>query len=289
MSPYRRSALAIGALLSVAVLVGCSTGSSTPPRASGSITQASRPARTSDPTTTAATTAAAATTTAAPTTTSEAPTTTAAATTTKSEPAPASTAGASDTGSSSDAWIWVLVIAAVLVLGGLIWLLVRNSGRRKWDGRLAADLTEARWMATTLTDSVASRTLSPDAVTLYWNESRPRVDALQAELATLPAGAPDDPRRTRAVRVGEGVRALAEALRSHVELRGVLPGAPGAQVSLEQSQSVVETRRRGLQDAIDDRPVAGQPYTPGPGPTGPPAPPGPTGPPPPPPPPGWSS
>jgi hypothetical protein len=158
--------------------------------------------------------------------------------------------------------------------------LLGSSRRRKWDQRYAAALNEARWVSTGLTESVASPTLSADSLTLYWNDNRPRLDRLQAEATALATAAPDGERRTKSTRLSETLNGLAESMQSHVQLRGAMPTAAGTDVTLSQSRSVVENRRRSLQDAIDERPITTPPTTPGPG--------GPAGSPPPPPP-GWSS
>ena len=285
MSGHRKVAVATAALLSAVLVVGCSSGSSSRPRLSGSA-----PVR---PTNSANAPESAPATSAKPEKTTKPPireSSAAAATTAgsgaqNSEPAPASASAATaeDSDSSSTTWVWILVaIVAIGAVGWLIWLLLRNSRRRKWDERYTGDLAEARWVSTALADSVASPTLSTDSVTLYWNESRPRLDQLKSELVALGIAAPDQERRAKAARVSEGVDGLVESMQSHVGLRGAMPSAPGGDVTLSQSRSVVENRRRTLQDAIEERPITTPPATPGPGPGGP------TGSPPPPPPPGWS-
>jgi hypothetical protein len=148
------------------------------------------------------------------------------------------------------------VLLAAVVLVGVAWLIVVLGRRRRWDARFTAALGEARWAATVLATSLAEPTLSADATTLYWNESRPRLQAVQDELETLSSTRPNAARGAHADQVAGKLTDLTEAMSALVALRGAVPDVPESDVSLQQSRTAVHEHSRSLQDAIGEQPVA---------------------------------
>jgi hypothetical protein len=145
------------------------------------------------------------------------------------------------------------------LLAGLTWFLLVASRRRRWDARFAAALKEAAWLTTSVTPSLVNPTLSTDAMTIYWNESWPRIQALREELTALEETKPDQTRGEKVDRVSTALTALVEAQTALVTLRGAVTEGPEADVSLEQSQATVQERSQALQDAIDDQAVPSPP------------------------------
>jgi hypothetical protein len=154
------------------------------------------------------------------------------------------------------------VLLAAVVLAGVAWLIVVLARRRRWDGRFTAALGEARWAATVLATSLAEPTLSADATTLYWNESRPRLQAVQDELEALRSTGPNEARRARADQVAGELTALTEAMSALVALRGAVPEASDSDLSLQQSRTAVHEHSRSLQDVIGEQPVPQSPPPP---------------------------
>jgi hypothetical protein len=115
-----------------------------------------------------------------------------------------------------------------------------------------------------VTESLLSPTLSSDASTLYWNESRPRIQELHDELSALGTTKPDKARGARVERISSSLTSLTESLVALVTIRGAAPDVPDADVSLQQSRAAVQEHSRLLQDAIDDRPAPVTPPPPAP-------------------------
>lgn len=160
---------------------------------------------------------------------------------------PAETTAPSSSSSGSGTTWWPWVVLAVVLLAALAWFLFRRSRRRTWDTRFTTALGEARWMTTVVTESLLSPTLSADASTLYWNESRPRVERLHDELSALGTSRPDKTRGARVERVFGSLTPLAASLTALVTIRGA---APDSDLAVQRSRADVQQRARTLQDAI---------------------------------------
>jgi hypothetical protein len=103
-------------------------------------------------------------------------------------------------------WVWWLLVAAVLAVGGLTWfLLARSRRRRAWQEQLEAAEIEVAWVARELLPQLRS-TGSVDRVSGGWQVALPRVAAAEDQLTALESTAEDEPSRARAQGLRDAVR-----------------------------------------------------------------------------------
>lgn len=145
------------------------------------------------------------------------------------------------------------MLLAAVVVAALVWILVRRSRSRAWDARFAAAIEEARWVTTVVAVSLVNPTLSTDAMTLYWNESQPRIQRLQDELAALSTAKPDPTRRAKVDRLARDLESLHQSMSTLVAVRAAAADSPAGDVSLQQARTTVQERSRNLQEGIGDR------------------------------------
>ena len=175
-------------------------------------------------------------------------------------PTPDASATSSE-GASDLWWLWALLAAAVA--GGIGWLILAASRRRRWDAAFATELAEARWAVDTLVPSVTDRSVPADEITARWDGSQRRLDDLQSQLSTLASTAPGTQRSARAAGVSESAVALRQAMAADVALRSRTGASAPAGDELAASREAVQTRSDALRAAMDDRTASGPPPTAG--------------------------
>ncbi len=168
----------------------------------------------------------------------------------------ASTAATASDDSGSLWWVWLLLAAAVA--GGIGWFILA-SRRRRWDAAFANELEEARWVIDTLVPSVTDRTVPAEEIAQRWRGDQPRLDDLQAQLATLAATASGTQRSDRAARVSGAAATLRQDLASDVALRTGRETPAVSDADLLESRGAVQTGSDTLLAAIQDRPDPGAP------------------------------
>jgi ElaB/YqjD/DUF883 family membrane-anchored ribosome-binding protein len=159
------------------------------------------------------------------------------ATTTEAEPTPTETTAAAETSSESDTpWGWI-ALAAALLLGLVIGLLVwrrRRSAAASWSGRLA-DLSRRALVAL-------------DAVLAEGSVVTGQIQALAAEARSLETRAPDDPSRAAAGRVRASLDELAGTLEVDRNLR--LGSPPPSPEQLSYSTALIRRQVESLQSVL---------------------------------------
>ena len=147
-------------------------------------------------------------------------------------------------------WLWLLL--GLVALGALLAavLVPRRRRREEWDADLAADEAEAAWLARDLLPRLESAS-TPDALAGGWLVSAGRVVAAEDRLTGLASTATDDPRRARATRLRDGVRAARLGVEELVAARA--PGSPAPQVALLAARL----------EAVLAQPAPGAPGAPG--------------------------
>jgi hypothetical protein len=158
------------------------------------------------------------------------------ATTTEAEP-PTETSAAAEPASESDTpWGWI-ALAAALLLGLVIGLLVwrrRRSAAASWSGRLA-DLSRRALVAL-------------DAVLAEGSVVTGQIQALAAEARSLETRAPDDPSRAAAGRVRASLDELAGTLEVDRNLR--LGSPPPSPEQLSYSTALIRRQVESLQSVL---------------------------------------
>lgn len=164
------------------------------------------------------------------------------ATTTEAEPTPTETTAAAETSSESDTpWGWI-ALAAALLLGLLIGLLVwrrRQAASASWSSRLA-DLSRRSLVAL-------------DAVLAQGSVVTGQIQALAAEARSLEARAPDEPSRAAAGRVRASLDELAGTLEVDRTLR--LGSPPPSPEQLSYSTALIRRQVESLQSVLRPSPA----------------------------------
>jgi len=131
---------------------------------------------------------------------------------TPAQAAPTQVAAETDeTGDGTPAWVWWLLVAALVALAAGVWLMQRRSRRQEWERGMAAAAGEATWVARGLVTELA-QIPTPQQRALTWGAGSERVGALEERLARLAATASEPEAANRAQALGEAVR------RAHIRL-----------------------------------------------------------------------
>ncbi len=231
----------------------------TPSTGSASATTASptqTPTKTDTPTPTPTETTPTPTPTPTPTETTPSPTSSSPSATATLSPGSTSAAPA-PSGSSTLIWPWLL--AAAVVIGGIVWWLVASGRRRTWDTAFARNSAEARWAADVLAPSVVNRALPAEQVASQWPDSKRRLDDLQAAFYQQQADIPNPERAQRLGVVTGALTALTEALTHEGVLFEDLAAKGHTLVLITHDNALAKRTRRivRIQDGriVEDRPT----------------------------------